>query len=293
MSDLTRSSIHSDALTRASDDQSLADLWVRSKRKSENTRAAYRRDAARLLAYGVQLRRLTLDDLLSFADALVAEGLAVGTQKRILSAVKSLLSFGQKTGYLQYNVGAALEISKVKNTLAERISNEEGVLKMIALESNPRRQLILRLLYATGGRVSELCGLCWRDAVPSGDAGQLTLFGKGEETRTVLLSPDTWRALWASRPTTANRDQPIFATRTGRPCDRHYILRIVKAAATRAGLPPDFSPHWLRHAHASHALDRGAPISLVRETLGHASVETTGRYLHARPSDSSARYLPI
>jgi site-specific recombinase XerD len=50
------------------------------------------------------------------------------------------------------------------------------------------------------------------------------------------------------------------------------------------------SPHWLRHAHATHALERGAPIHLVQATLGYASVATTGRYLHARPTDSSARY---
>lgn len=53
------------------------------------------------------------------------------------------------------------------------------------------------------------------------------------------------------------------------------------------------SPHWLRHAYASHALDRGAPISLVQSTLGRASVTTTGRYLHVRPEASSARYLPV
>jgi hypothetical protein len=53
------------------------------------------------------------------------------------------------------------------------------------------------------------------------------------------------------------------------------------------------SPHWLRHAHASHALDHGAPLSLVRDTLGHASISTTSAYLHARPGDSSARFLVI
>ncbi len=51
------------------------------------------------------------------------------------------------------------------------------------------------------------------------------------------------------------------------------------------------SPHWLRHAHASHALDRGASIHLVQQTLGHASVATTSRYLHTHPGDSSGRYL--
>jgi site-specific recombinase XerD len=53
------------------------------------------------------------------------------------------------------------------------------------------------------------------------------------------------------------------------------------------------SPHWLRHAHASHALARGADLALVRDTLGHASIETTGRYAHARPNSSSALFLAL
>src|SRR4051794_20568313 len=69
---------------------------------------------------------------------------------------------------------------------------------------------------------------------------------------------------------------------------------IYVALATRPPLDVRrVSPHWFWHAHGSHSLDRGAPIHLVQQTLGHASVATTGRYLHARPSDSSARYLGV
>ena len=57
------------------------------------------------------------------------------------------------------------------------------------------------------------------------------------------------------------------------------------------GCPRGTSPHWLRHAHASHALDARAPVHLVRDTLGHASLATTSRYAHARPGDSSALHL--
>ena len=74
---------------------------------------------------------------------------------------------------------------------------------------------------------------------------------------------------------------------------RQQLHPIVKAAAARAGLSADVAAHWLRHVYASHSLDCGAPIHLVQATLGHASVATTGRYTHARPSDSSARYLRI
>ena len=85
----------------------------------------------------------------------------------------------------------------------------------------------------------------------------------------------------------------MFVSRTGGHLDPSAVHRIVKAAAKRAGISAEASAHWLRHAHASHSLERGAPIHLVQATLGHASVATTGRYLHARPSDSSARYLGV
>jgi hypothetical protein len=88
-------------------------------------------------------------------------------------------------------------------------------------------------------------------------------------------------------------DDAPFRFWKGGHLDPSQVHRIVKAAAARAGLSDEVSAHSLRHAHASHSLDRGAPIHLVQATLGHASVATTGRYLHARPTDSSARYLGV
>jgi len=90
-----------------------------------------------------------------------------------------------------------------------------------------------------------------------------------------------------------NADDPVFRSRKGGALDPSQVHRIVGKAARRAGIKAPVSPHWLRHAHASHALDRGAPIHLVQATLGHASVATTGKYLHARPSESSAKYLAV
>ena len=91
----------------------------------------------------------------------------------------------------------------------------------------------------------------------------------------------------------AEPDDPVFRSRKGGAAlDPSAVHRIVKAAAARAGLPEAISAHWLRHAHVSHALDRGAPAHLVQATVGHASLATTSRYAHARPNDSSSRYLP-
>ena len=151
---------------------------------------------------------------------------------------------------------------------------------------------MLRLFYASGARVSELVKLMCGDAEErDGGKGQITVTGKGGKVRTILLSPETWkqlRELIGDRPA----EEPIFKSRKGGTLTRKQALRIVKAAGKRAGLP-DISPHWLRHAHVSHALDRGAPVHVVQATAGHASLSTTSTYAHARPDTSSALYLGV
>src|SRR2546428_1630504 len=144
------------------------------------------------------------------------------------------------------------------------------------LEPGRRNRVLLRLLYRAGLRVSELCGLLWRDVQERGDAGQITVTGKGGKTRAVLLSAATWTEVAALRDG-ACPDAQLFRSRKGGRLDESQVVRIVRAAGKRADIADLVSPHWLRHAHASHALDRGCPIHLVQATLGHASVATTGR----------------
>jgi integrase/recombinase XerD len=120
------------------------------------------------------------------------------------------------------------------------------------------------------------------------------VYGKGDKTRVVVLPGELWSQLLQLR-SGAGEDEPVFASRNrdrGGHMHRYSVDRIVKAAAKRAGIQGDVSPHWLRHAHASHALERGAKIHLVQATLGHSSVAVTSRYLHARPEESSGLYLP-
>ena len=107
-----------------------------------------------------------------------------------------------------------------------------------------------------------------------------------------------WRELKGLRGEAAD-DEPVFVSRQRSKHDGQNALKpsqvynIVRQAARRAGVKKSVSPHWLRHAHASHALNRGAPISLVQATLGHSNLAITGRYTHAQPEASSAQYLPL
>ncbi len=277
---------------QADSDQHLIELWLHGR--SEHTQRAYASDSKRLLeAIAKSLRQITLGDLQQFASDLNSEGLEPSSVYRTLSAAKSLFAFGHRLGYLPFDVAAPLRLPQLKEKLAERILEETDVLKMIALENMPRNKQILLTFYASGFRVAELCSLKWSDLQSRDNSGQITVFGKGSKTRTVLLPQSVWNTLQALRGV-ANDNSPVFRSRKkGGHLDESQVWRIVSMAAKRAGLEKAVSCHWLRHAHASHALDRGAPIHLVQATLGHSSIATTGKYLHARPTDSSANYLPI
>lgn len=274
---------------QAASDAELVGMWLHGRGPA--TTRAYAADAAAFLAHtGKGLRAVTLRDVQSFVDTLA--GRAPASRARKISAVKSLLSFAHRAGYVVFNVGAPVRVPAVTGTLAERILAEADVLRLIHTEANPRNAALLRLGYAAGLRISELCGLRWRDLAARDDAGQVTVLGKGGRPRAVLLSPETWRTLERLRRD-AGPDAPVFRSAKGGPLGCPQAHRILKAAAARAGLPADVSMHWLRHAHVSHALDRGAPAHLVQATVGHASLTTTSRYAHARPNDSSARYLAV
>ncbi len=228
-----------------------------------------------------------MGNLLAWANSLTR--LAPATQANRLAAIKSLFSTAHRLGYIPFNPGSAIKLPPIKRTLAERILSEDEVQKLLVSETNPRNRALLTLLYVAGLRVSELCALCWRDLQhrENGEA-QITVLGKGGHTRVILIPAQAAKLL--GTPGAANA--PLFASRSGGGAlHRSQIHRVVRQAAQRANLDACISPHWLRHAHASHALERGASLPLVQQTLGHTSVSTTSVYLHARPSDSSARYL--
>jgi integrase/recombinase XerD len=273
------------------DDARLIELWIATK-ASRHTRRAYAFEANRFLRFHAQpLAQVTLADLMAWIGHLSPSATSASIN-RALTAVKSLLSFAQQIGYLNFNAGAAVKLRPSRDRLASRILDEPEIAHLIAAATEGRNRVLLKLLYASGVRVAELCALRWSDVLErrEGD-GQITVFGKGSRTRTILLQAGIWNQLQSLRNGAENFD-PVFRSSRGGALDVSQVRRIVYAAARKAGLEQNVSPHWMRHAHASHALDRGAPIHLVQTTLGHASIATTGRYLHARPTESSGFYLP-
>lgn len=264
-------------------------MWLHGR--PANTVRAYTREAGRFLeCVGVPLPAVTLADVQDFADSVAASGLAQASQVRAIAAAKSLLTFAHTIGYTPVNVGAAEKLPALKLTLAERIAPQDAIARVIGGETNPRNAALLRVLYYGGLRVSEACGLRWRDVQPSGGGVQVTVQGKGGKTRAALLPAHAAAGVLALRGD-AGGGAPVFVGRAAAALTPGQAWRIVKTAGQRAGVP-GLSPHWLRHACASHALEAGATPALVRDTLGHSSLATTSRYLHARPGDSAGLYLP-
>jgi integrase/recombinase XerD len=302
----------------AESDARIVQIWLRSQR-SERTQETYAANIQRFYREVVKpLNQVTLEDLQDFAEGLY--DLAPASQATMLASLKSLLTFCADTRYLPYNVGKALKLPRLERKLAQRILSESQVHKMLALETHPRNHLILLLLYAAGLRAEELCNLRRRDIQENREAGQVTVsYGKGGKTRSILLQPATWQELidfcGAAPPEAyifrSRQNMSKAGRQTGGRLDESQVHRIVEAAAIRAEVETYIdtvkrglhvgesvkrslvSPHWLRHAHASHALRHGAELPLVRDTLGHSSIETTSLYIHARPNDSSSLYLPL
>jgi integrase/recombinase XerD len=150
---------------------------------------------------------------------------------------------------------------------------------------------MLEVAYAGGLRVSELVALTWADVLPR-DKGrvQLSITGKGGKVRNVLLPEVVSRSLLSLRGD-AGANDPVFAKRNGGRLTERAVNKMVKRAAKAAGINEAVSPHWLRHAHGSHAIERGASLPRVQQTLGHGNIATTSGYLHARPDSSSGLRL--
>lgn len=260
---------------------------------ARNTLAAYASDLARFLARAVQAGHgdfAALDAAL-IVDHLAAQraaGRAEASVARSLVAIRMLLRHLVGEGRLERDPSALLLAPVLRSSLPHALSVED-VERLLAAPAgagwrDQRDRAFLEVLYATGARVSEACGL--RLANLSPELRVLRLLGKGERMRIVPLGERARAALtgWIDggrvRLPGARGRAEVFLTRSGRPLGRIDAWRRVKAAALRADLPAGISPHVLRHSFATHLLAGGADLRSVQELLGHASIGTTEVYTH-------------
>jgi len=266
-----------------------------------NTVSAYRRDlnryAAGLTAAGhTGLDRVGEAEVAAYLrDLRTGDAdhppLAASSAARAVSAVRGLHRFAAREGLAETDPARAVR----PPTAPRRLPKALGVAEVAALLKAARGEepaalrdaALLEFLYGTGARVSEAIG-CAVDDVDLTD-GTVRLRGKGGRHRVVPMGTYARSALSAyltrARPAllahrrTATRDtHTLFRNARGGVLTRQGAWEVLRRCAARAGLPPEVSPHALRHSFATHLLDGGADVRVVQELLGHASVTTTQIY---------------
>jgi integrase/recombinase XerD len=279
---------------QATNDEQIIEMWLYGK--SQTTQSAYYYDVTQFLELvNKPIRQIILLDLHKYGQFLVEKNLKERSQQRKLACIKSLLSFATKVGYLSFDVGKVLKLPKYKDDLANRILDESTIIKIIYSTKNLRNHLFLKASYLLGARVSEVINLTWDDFSPSGEHVGVTLYGKGGKTRTILITNSFYEELLQLKAkNTMYPTRFVFISKkTKDRLSRMQAFRTVQKAVILAGLDQNISPHWFRHAHASHALAKGAPMPLIQRDLGHSSLAITGRYLHVKPTDGSGLWLSV
>jgi integrase/recombinase XerC len=266
--------------------------------RSEHTRRAYLGDLRSLFGFlserapDAPATDLTLPLLRSWLSAQVAAGTARTTVARRTSAVKTFTAWAVRSGLMEADPATRLQVPKARRTLPSVLRQDQAIDAMDAAElgaqqGDPlalRDRLIVEMLYATGIRVSELCGLDVDDVDTS--RRLLRVLGKGNKQRTVpfgepaLAALTTW--LTDGRPalaTEASGPALLLGVR-GKRIDPRQARTVVHQTMAAVAGAPDIGPHGLRHSAATHLLEGGADLRVVQELLGHSTLATTQLYTH-------------
>jgi integrase/recombinase XerD len=265
---------------------------------ADNTLASYRRDLRRYLTHlgsrDVSVpERVVEADVSSFLVSL-REGdqehppLAANSAARAVVAVRGFHRFLLREGLVTVDVARGVRPPSPAKRLPKAISVEEveALLAAAGADDTPRAlrdRALLELLYGCGARISEAVGLDV-DEIDM-ESGTVRLVGKGSKERVVPVGSYAREAVSAylvrGRPTLAEAGSgspALFLNARGGRLSRQSAWTVLRAAAARAGVRREVSPHTLRHSFATHLLDGGADVRVVQELLGHASVTTTQVY---------------
>jgi len=257
---------------------------------SENTIDAYRRDLGRYLTSmnGTDAAEITREQVTRFLASLLdgEEAVSKSSAARMLSSVRGFHRFLLAEGVVPVDVAADVKPPKLSMSLPKAITIAQMESVLAATDGDEHQQLrdkaLLELLYATGARISEAVALNVDDVL-EGDV--VRLFGKGNKQRVVPVGSYARAAIEAYLV----RVRPVFSARgtatpalflgaRGQRMSRQNAWIIIRAAAERAHLGVQISPHTFRHSFATHLLAGGADVRVVQELLGHASVATTQIY---------------
>jgi len=211
--------------------------------------------------------------------------LSKATIARKLAAVRSCFRFLARRGALPANPARQVRSPRLGRRLPSFLPVDEATVLLNAppepSAAGARDRALLELLYASGLRVAEGCGLDLDDL----DEARRTVrvVGKGDKERVVPVGETALEALAAYLAMRGRQRGPIFLNARGGRLTPRSAHRIVRARARQVGIDQRVTPHTLRHSFATHMLGAGADLRLIQELLGHSRLSTTQRYTHVSP----------
>jgi integrase/recombinase XerD len=272
--------------------------------RSARTLSAYRSDLGRwdgfLHSRGVPLLDAREADVVEYVASLERDGYAAASVQRMMSAVRGLYRFLVVEACCSDDPTREVSLARRPDPLPKALGEEEVAALLDAVGSAAkggepvalRDAAVLELLYASGARVSEVCGVGFGDV--DLEAGLIRVLGKRSKERIVPIGAPAVRAtarwLELGRPVLAERARrsarravrddadAVLLGVQGRRLSRQAAWEAIRRWAKVAGVSGEISPHVLRHSCATHLLDHGADLRTVAEMLGHASVSTTQIY---------------
>jgi integrase/recombinase XerD len=263
----------------------VQDLEVEMKLRgfSEHTQRAYRKYCGQFLdtMHGKPVQQATDADVKLYLSTLIAK-----TAPRSINLARAAVLFYLNEVHKKQIVG--IKVPKIDKSLPVVLSKEE-VVKLIAAAPRRRSQLLLKLLYASGLRVSELVNLRLMDI----EGTTITVHhGKGGKDRVTILPQSL-----ANEITVYIRDHRLthllFPGKHGKPLTTRNVQAIIVRAAKRAGIQKHVTPHKLRHSFATHLLEAGTDVRVIQELLGHSNLQTTQIYTHVSQDQLKKVHSPL
>jgi integrase/recombinase XerC len=273
---------------------------------ADNSIRGYVSDLESFLAHIAKLgitefSELQISHIRSWLANLQSTGLSRATLARRIVSIRAFTYWAASQGWIPSDIGSDLAIPKAHKTLPEVLNHSQTqfVLDAIVAKAgedptplNIRDLAMIEVLYATGIRVSEICGLNIRDI--DWERNTLLVLGKGDKERVVpiglpaLAAVKNWLSTGRSEFANTNSDDAVFLGARGKRIDQRTVREVVYDAMEAIG--SHMSPHGLRHTAATHLLEGGADLRTVQEILGHSSLATTQIYTHVSPERLKTAY---
>lgn len=250
---------------------------------AKNTLEAYRRDIA-LFSRSLKqpLDKTVQEDIIDFLAALKSQDYAASSIYRALIAIKVFFRFLKREKVIPSDPTVHLDSPKIWQLIPQVLTCAE-VDRLLSIPDpsccmGARDAAVLKVMYASGLRVSEVCGLNIHDI----DEVSVRVKGKGGKERIVPIAEIAINAVdnYLRFRGEEEAGGALFLSEKGKRINRLTVWKRVKFYAQKAEITKDISPHTLRHSFATHLLENGADLRIIQEMLGHASIATTDRYTH-------------